>query len=132
MQIIFSYSSRNDIINSNIENLKSNSSDALIWSGSAYNTEFNLSESIYNFREIIIETIDGCASVSIIANKTTFMSGYNFCNSDVENTLFTVGIQIDVQSNTCILMRTTYVSHTFAGGHASLSAKPVIAIYGRV
>ena len=60
------------------------------------------------------------------------MSGYNFCNSDVENTLFTVGIQIDVQSNTCILMRTTYVSHTFAGSHASLSAKPVIAIYGRV
>lgn len=123
----------NCFLNSNIEEIKSNSSDVLLWSGSAYNTEMNLSESIYNFREIIIETEDGCVSpISIIRNKTKFFSGYNYYNSSIEATLYTVSVQIYVKSNTVLSINTNYISHLFSGSHPDMSARKVTAIYGRV
>ena len=88
-----------------------------------------LSDSIYNFRWIYIETEDGIVSPILIRkDKNTYLTGYGYANSPTE--IITVGIKLTINTATNINILSQYVAHRFNSGHPNLSAKRVTAIYG--
>jgi len=88
-----------------------------------------LSDSIYNFRWIYIETEDGIVSPILIRkDKNTYLTGYGYANSPIE--IITVGIKLTINTATNINILSQYVAHRFNSTHPDLSAKRVTAIYG--
>lgn len=63
-------------LNSKIKNFNT---DKTLWSGSVINKDVELSDSIYNFRWIYIETEDGIVSPILIRkDKNTYLTGYGY------------------------------------------------------
>lgn len=113
-------------LNSKIKNFNT---DKTLWSGSVINKDVELSDSIYNFRWIYIETEDGIVSPILIRkDKNTYLTGYGYASSQIE--IITVGIKLTINTATNINILSQYVSHRFNSTHPDLSAKRVTAIYG--
>lgn len=113
-------------LNSKIKNFNT---DKTLWSGSVINKDVELSDSIYNFRWIYIETEDGIVSPILIRkDKNTYLTGYGYASSPIE--IITVGIKLTINTATNINIRSQYVAHRFNSTHPDLSAKRVTAIYG--
>lgn len=113
-------------LNSKIKNFNT---DKTLWSGSVINKDVELSDSIYNFRWIYIETEDGIVSPILIRkDKNTYLTGYGYASSPIEN--ITVGIKLTINTATNINILSQYVAHRFNSTHPDLSAKRVTAIYG--
>lgn len=88
-----------------------------------------LSDSIYNFRWIYIETEDGIVSPILIRKgKNTYLTGYGYASSPRETV--TVGIKLTINTATNINILSHYVVHRFNSTHPDLSARRVTAIYG--
>ena len=88
-----------------------------------------LSDSIYNFRWIYIETEDGIVSQILIRKgKNTYLTGYGYASSPRE--IVTVGIKLTINTATNINILSYYVVHRFNSTHPDLSARRVTAIYG--
>lgn len=88
-----------------------------------------LSDSIYNFRWIYIETEDGIVSPILIRKgKNTYLTGYGYPNSPTD--IVTVGIKLTINTATNINILSNYVVHQFNSTHPDLSARRVTAIYG--
>lgn len=113
-------------LNSKIKNFNT---DKTLWSGSAMNEDVELSDSIYNFRWIYIETEDGIASPILIRkDKNKYLTGYGYASDS--NTIVTVTIKLTINTATNINILSYYADHKFNSGHPNLSAKRVTAIYG--
>lgn len=113
-------------LNSKIENFNT---DKTLWSGSVINKNVELSDSIYNFRWIYIETEDGIASPILIRkDKNKYLTGYGYASDS--NTIATVTIKLTINTATNINILSYYADHKFNSGHPNLSAKRVTAIYG--
>lgn len=113
-------------LNSKIKNFNT---DKTLWSGSAMNEYVELSDSIYNFRWIYIETEDGIASPILIRkDKNKYLTGYGYASDS--NTIVTVTIKLTINTATNINILSYYADHKFNSGHPNLSAKRVTAIYG--
>ena len=113
-------------LNSKIKNFNT---DKTLWSGSVINKDVELSDSIYNFRWIYIETEDGIVSPILIRkDKNTYLTGYGYASSQIE--IITVGIKLTINTATNINILSQYVAHRFNSTHPDLSAKHVTAIYG--
>lgn len=113
-------------LNSKIKNFNT---DKTLWSGSVINKDVELSDSIYNFRWIYIETEDGIVSPILIRkDKNTYLTGYGYASSQIE--IITVGIKLTINTATNINILSQYVAHRFNSTHPDLSAKRVTAIYG--
>ena len=113
-------------LNSKIKNFNT---DKTLWSGSVINKDVELSDSIYNFRWIYIETEDGIVSPILIRkDKNTYLTGYGYASSPIE--IITVGIKLTINTATNINILSQYVAHRFNSTHPDLSAKRVTAIYG--
>ncbi|RGT36101.1 hypothetical protein, partial [Dorea formicigenerans] len=112
--------------NSKIKNFNT---DKTLWSGSVINKNVELSDSIYNFRWIYIETEDGIASPILIRkDKNKYLTGYGYASDS--NTIVTVTIKLTINTATNINILSHYAEHKFNSGHPNLSAKRVTAIYG--
>lgn len=93
------------------------------------NKDVELSDSIYNFRWIYIETEDGIASPILIRkDKNKYLTGYGYASDS--NTIVTVTIKLTINTATNINILSYYADHKFNSGHPNLSAKRVTAIYG--
>lgn len=113
-------------LNSKIKNFNT---DKTLWSGSVINENVELSDSIYNFRWIYIETEDGIASPILIRkDKNKYLTGYGYASDS--NTIATVTIKLTINTATNINILSYYADHKFNSGHPNLSAKRVTAIYG--
>lgn len=113
-------------LNSKIKNFNT---DKTLWSGSVINQNVELSDSIYNFRWIYIETEDGIVSPILIRKgKNTYLTGYGYASSPRE--IVTVGIKLTINTATNINILSHYVVHRFNSTHPDLSARRVTAIYG--
>ena len=113
-------------LNSKIKNFNT---DKTLWSGSIINQNVELSDSIYNFRWIYIETEDGIVSPILIRKgKNTYLTGYGYASSSRE--IVTVGIKLTINTATNINILSYYVVHRFNSTHPDLSARRVTAIYG--
>ena len=113
-------------LNSKIKNFNT---DKTLWSGSVINKNVELSDSIYNFRWIYIETEDGIASPILIRkDKNKYLTGYGYASDS--NTIVTVTIKLTINTATNINILSHYADHKFNSGHPNLSAKRVTAIYG--
>lgn len=113
-------------LNSKIKNFNT---DKTLWSGSVINQNVELSDSIYNFRWIYIETEDGIVSPILIRKgKNTYLTGYGYPNSPTD--IVTVGIKLTINTATNINILSNYVVHQFNSTHPDLSARRVTAIYG--
>lgn len=113
-------------LNSKIKNFNT---DKTLWSGSVINQNVELSDSIYNFRWIYIETEDGIVSPILIRKgKNTYLTGYGYASSPRETV--TVGIKLTINTATNINILSHYVVHRFNSTHPDLSARRVTAIYG--
>lgn len=113
-------------LNSKIKNFNT---DKTLWSGSVINENVELSDSIYNFRWIYIETEDGIASPILIRkDKNKYLTGYGYASDS--NTIVTVTIKLTINTATNINILSYYADHKFNSGHPNLSAKRVTAIYG--
>lgn len=113
-------------LNSKIKNFNT---DKTLWSGSVINKNVELSDSIYNFRWIYIETEDGIVSPILIRKgKNTYLTGYGYANSPTD--IVTVGIKLTINTATNINILSNYVVHRFNSTHPDLSARRVTAIYG--
>lgn len=113
-------------LNSKIKNFNT---DKTLWRGSVINKNVELSDSIYNFRWIYIETEDGIVSPILIRKgKNTYLTGYGYANSPTE--IITVGIKLTINTATNINILSQYVAHRFNSTHPDLAAKRVTAIYG--
>lgn len=113
-------------LNSKIKNFNT---DKTLWSGSVINQNVELSDSIYNFRWIYIETEDGIVSPILIRKgKNTYLTGYGYASSPRE--IVTVGIKLTINTATNINILSYYVVHRFNSTHPDLSARRVTAIYG--
>lgn len=113
-------------LNSKIKNFNT---DKTLWSGSVINENVELSDSIYNFRWIYIETEDGIASPILIRkDKNKYLTGYGYASDS--NTIATVTIKLTINTATNINILSYYADHKFNSGHTNLSAKRVTAIYG--
>lgn len=113
-------------LNSKIKNFNT---DKTLWSGSVINQNVELSDSIYNFRWIYIETEDGIVSPILIRKgKNTYLTGYGYPNSPTD--IVTVGIKLTINTATNINILSNYVIHQFNSTHPDLSARRVTAIYG--
>ena len=113
-------------LNSKIKNFNT---DKTLWSGSVINENVELSDSIYNFRWIYIETEDGIASPILIRkDKNKYLTGYGYASNS--NTIVTVTIKLTINTATNINILSYYADHKFNSGHPNLAAKRVTAIYG--
>ena len=113
-------------LNSKIKNFNT---DKTLWSGSVINQNVELSDSIYNFRWIYIETEDGIVSPILIRKgKNTYLTGYGYANAS--NEIITVGIKLTINTATNINILSHYAVHRFNSTHPDLSARRVTAIYG--
>lgn len=113
-------------LNSKIKNFNT---DKTLWSGSIINQNVELSDSIYNFCWIYIETEDGIVSPILIRKgKNTYLTGYGYASSSRE--IVTVGIKLTINTATNINILSYYVVHRFNSTHPDLSARRVTAIYG--
>nr|WP_288699385.1 hypothetical protein [uncultured Dorea sp.] len=113
-------------LNSKIKNFNT---DKTLWSGSVVNQNVELSDSIYNFRWIHIETEDGIASPILIRkDKNKYLTGYGYASNP--NTIVTVTIKLTINTATNINILSHYADHKFNSGHPNLAAKRVTAIYG--
>ena len=113
-------------LNSKIENFNT---DKTLWSGSVINQNVELSDSIYNFRWIYIETEDGIVSpIPIRKDKNTYLTGYGYASA--LNEIITVGIKLTINTATNINILSHYAAHRFNSTHPDLSARRVTAIYG--
>ena len=113
-------------LNSKIENFNT---DKTLWSGSVINQNVELSDSIYNFRWIYIETEDGIVSPILIRKgKNTYLTGYGYASAS--NEVITVGIKLTINTATNINILSHYAAHRFNSTHPNLSARRVTAIYG--
>lgn len=113
-------------LNSKIKNFNT---DKTLWSGSVINQNVELSDSIYNFRWIYIETEDGIVSPILIRKgKNTYLTGYGYANSPTD--IVTVGIKLTINTATNINILSNYVIHRFNSTHPDVSARRVTAIYG--
>lgn len=113
-------------LNSKIKNFNT---DKTLWSGSVINENVELSDSIYNFRWIYIETEDGIASPILIRkDKNKYLTGYGYASN--LNTIVTVTIKLTINTATNINILSYYADHKFNSGHPNLAAKRVTAIYG--
>ena len=113
-------------LNSKIKNFNT---DKTLWSGSVINENVELSDSIYNFRWIYIETEDGIASPILIRkDKNKYLTGYGYASNS--NTIVTVTIKLTINTATNINILSHYADHKFNSGHPNLAAKRVTAIYG--
>lgn len=113
-------------LNSKIKNFNT---DKTLWSGSVINQNVELSDSIYNFRWIYIETEDGIVSPILIRKgKNTYLTGYGYPDSPTD--IVTVGIKLTINTATNINILSNYVIHQFNSTHPDLSARRVTAIYG--
>lgn len=113
-------------LNSKIKNFNT---DKTLWSGSVINKDVELSDSIYNFRWIYIETEDGIASPILIRkDKNKYLTGYGYASNS--NTIVTVTIKLTINTATNINVLSYYADHKFNSGHPNLAAKRVTAIYG--
>lgn len=113
-------------LNSKIENFNT---DKTLWSGSVINKNVELSDSIYNFRWIYIETEDGIASPILIRkDKNTYLTGYGYASAS--NEIITVGIKLTINTATNINILSHYAAHRFNSTHPDLSARRITAIYG--
>lgn len=113
-------------LNSKIKNFNT---DKTLWSGSVINQNVELSDSIYNFRWIYIETEDGIVSPILIRkDKNTYLTGYGYANSPKD--IVTVVIKLTINTATNINILSNYVIHRFNSTHPDLSARRVTAIYG--
>lgn len=113
-------------LNSKIKNFNT---DKTLWSGSVINQNVELSDSIYNFRWIYIETEDGIVSPILIRkDKNKYLTGYGYASDS--NTIVTVTIKLTINTATNINILSYYADHKFNSGHPNLSAKRVTAIYG--
>lgn len=113
-------------LNSKIKNFNT---DKTLWSGSVINQNVELSDSIYNFRWIYIETEDGIVSPILIRKgKNTYLTGYGYPNSPTD--IVTVGIKLTINTATNINILSNYIVHQFNSTHPDLSARRVTAIYG--
>ena len=113
-------------LNSKIKNFNT---DKTLWSGSVINKNVELSDSIYNFRWIYIETEDGIASPILIRkDKNKYLTGYGYASDS--NTIVTVTIKLTINTATNINVLSYYADHKFNSGHPNLAAKRVTAIYG--
>lgn len=113
-------------LNSKIKNFNT---DKTLWSGSVINQNVELSDSIYNFRWIYIETEDGIVSPILIRKgKNTYLTGYGYAGAPTE--IITVGIKLTINTATNINILSHYAAHRFNSTHPDLSARRVTAIYG--
>ena len=113
-------------LNSKIENFNT---DKTLWSGSVINKNVELSDSIYNFRWIYIETEDGVVSPILIRkDKNTYLTGYGYASAS--NEIITVGIKLTINTATNINILSHYAAHRFNSTHPDLSARRITAIYG--
>ena len=113
-------------LNSKIENFNT---DKTLWSGSVINKNVELSDSIYNFRWIYIETEDGIVSPILIRkDKNTYLTGYGYASAS--NEIITVGIKLTINTATNINILSHYAAHRFNSTHPDLSARRITAIYG--
>lgn len=113
-------------LNSKIKNFNT---DKTLWSGSVVNQNVELSDSIYNFRWIHIETEDGIVSPILIRkDKNKYLTGYGYASNP--NTIVTVTIKLTINTATNINILSHYADHKFNSGHPNLAAKRVTAIYG--
>ena len=88
-----------------------------------------LSDSIYNFRWIYIETEDGIVSPILIRkDKNTYLTGYGYASAS--NEIITVGIKLTINTATNINIFSHYAAHRFNSTHPDLSARRITAIYG--
>lgn len=114
------------LLNSKIKNFNT---DKTLWSGSVINQNVELSDSIYNFRWIYIETEDGIVSpIPIRKDKNTYLTGYGYASAS--NEIITVGIKLTINTATNINILSHYAAHRFNSTHPDLSARRVTAIYG--
>lgn len=113
-------------LNSKIENFNT---DKTLWSGSVINKNVELSDSIYNFRWIYIETEDGIVSPILIRkDKNKYLTGYGYASAS--NEIITVGIKLTINTATNINILSHYAAHRFNSTHPDLSARRITAIYG--
>ena len=106
-------------LNSKIKNFNT---DKTLWSGSVINKDVELSDSIYNFRWIYIETEDGIVSPILIRkDKNTYLTGYGYASSQIE--IITVGIKLTINTATNINILSQYVAHRFNSTHPDLDRK---------